>query len=167
MNVVGKVPLGDPTLSCLRQENEGLDVLRTDGTEVPPISREDRGDRAPLSDRDNAGVRTAEREVGVLLDQLRHALEILGDEIGDHQITAGEGSEEGRFGRRTEIVPTDHVADFGHDRRRNQEWPGQRLQQPRALLVPDVGVVEAGDQRTGVDEDLTQLDGPSRCGRRP
>lgn len=81
-------------------------MVRANGSKVPSIDGENSRDRAALSDRDNAGVRAAQRKVGVLLDQLCHAFEV-------------------------------------------------------------VCVVEAGDQRTGVDEDLIQLDGPSRCGRRP
>lgn len=127
----------------------------------------DRGDRASFGYGDDAGVRAAEWEVGVLLDELGHALEVVLDEVGDDEVAVSERSEEGGLGSRAELVPADHVADLGDDGRRHEERAGHGLQQPRALLVPDVGVVEAGDERTGIDEDLTQLDGPSRFGRRP
>lgn len=142
-------------------------MFRADRVEVATIGGEDRGDRAPLGDGDDARIRSAEWDVSALVDELGHALEVVLDEVGDDEVAVSERSEEGGLGCRAEVVPADHVADFGDDGRRYEERSGQGLQQPRALLVPYVGVVEAGDERAGIDEDFTQLGGPFRFGRRP
>ena len=142
-------------------------MSRTDGCEVPTVGGEDRGDRTPLRDSDHAGVGPAEGEVVALLDELGHPLEILIDEVTDDELAARERAEKRRLCSRTEAVPGDHVADIGDDGRRHDQRPRQGLQQTRALVVPDVGVVEARDQRSGVDQDLSQPVVPCRRGCRP
>jgi hypothetical protein len=80
------------------KKRERLDVLRTDGGEMPAVGGEDGRDRSAFGDGDDAGVGAAEREVVVLLDELGHALEVVLDEVGDREVAGGEGSEEGGFG---------------------------------------------------------------------
>jgi hypothetical protein len=53
-----------------------------DGGEVAAVGGEDCGDRAAFGDSDDAGVRAAEWEVGVLLDELGHALEVVVGQVG-------------------------------------------------------------------------------------
>ncbi len=60
------------------KERERLDVLWPDDGEVSVVKRRNFRPTEPLRRRDHGRVYSAEREIRVLLDELRHALEIRG-----------------------------------------------------------------------------------------
>jgi hypothetical protein len=82
-------------LARLWQEVERLDVFRADRAEVATIGGEDCGDGASFGDGDgdDARIGAAEWEVGILVDLLGHAFEVVLDEVGHDEVAVGERSE--------------------------------------------------------------------------
>lgn len=86
-----------------RQQLERLAVSGADGPEVATVQRDDGGRAQPLGERDHGSVGAAEREVP-MLDQFRHACEVLAAESLDVEL--GEAVQEARFAAGPSRNPT-------------------------------------------------------------
>ncbi len=75
---------------------------------MAPVEGGDSGELKALCDDDQAGIRAAETEVGIRLDQVGDPLSVSGRDRLDLQLTRGEGTEERCF-RGCAELPTDEV----------------------------------------------------------
>ena len=80
----------------LRDQLEGCGVARTHNAEVATVESGDPGNPEALSDDDQAGIRAAETEIGVQLDQLGDAPSVGGGDHLDLEFACGHGTEEAR-----------------------------------------------------------------------
>ncbi len=80
----------------LRQQLECLAVARFDGRKVAAVQRDDDLRIQSLSKRDDGGIGTAERKVGVLMHKIRHAREVLG--AGPFDIELAEAAQKDSLG---------------------------------------------------------------------
>jgi len=83
------------------QQREGRGVPGTYDTEMPPVQRGYLNETEPFGDRDNPGVGRTERQVRVLVDQVRHPRVVVGREVDRLEVTVGQRAQEGRLDPRT------------------------------------------------------------------
>ena len=72
-------------------------MSRTDDNEVPSVERRDFSDVDAFRDRDDGCVRGAEREVGVLLDQVGYACVVSRREVYGAGFAIGHAPQEHRL----------------------------------------------------------------------
>lgn len=128
---------------------------RADDAEVAVVEGRDFGDPQPFGDRDHGGVGGAEREVGVGVDQVGHALVVSEFEVDDDDRLLGDRAKERALDPRT-AGAGEQVADFGHDRCRDEDWAPRKMQpgeQIGAGPVVRVAAVGGCDERPGIADD--------------
>jgi hypothetical protein len=84
---------------ALREQLEGIDVAGSDDREVGAVEGQNLPDAEALGHGDDAGVRGAEGQVGVALDELRAAFQVLGGEGDEAEGADGNGAQDGGLGR--------------------------------------------------------------------
>ena len=67
---------------------------RSDGVEVPRVQSGNSRDLEALGDRDDRRVGGAEREVRLLVDQLRGSAKVVGREVGEFEVAGREEPQE-------------------------------------------------------------------------
>ena len=109
---------GDPGSSG--QERERLRMPRPDDREVPAVERRDLRLAEPLCRRDDGSVDRAEWEIRVLLNELRHPLQIGSGWRLEPELSASGGAQQRRLSGRAECL-RDEVPRFGQNERRRDE----------------------------------------------
>jgi len=92
------------------------------------IGGQNRRDVEPLGEGDHARVRATQRKVRILLDELGHAFEVFAFEVADNEVGIRERTQEPGFRGGAEAVAVDHVADFGDDRRGDDQGTRKGLE---------------------------------------
>jgi len=90
----------------LRDELEGVDVIRSDDSEVTMVERRDRGRAETLGCRNHGRVYGAERKVGVGLDELGRSTEIGDLERLEDDSALSELAKQPSLGAAPAILPT-------------------------------------------------------------
>ena len=95
-----------------RQEIECGHMGWSHDREMAPVDGGHRVNAKPLSNRDNAGIRPAKRQVTILPDQDAHTPHVIRSDVDNRAVRAiGKILEEGGFNLGTKL-PTNVVADF-------------------------------------------------------
>src|SRR5215212_2264568 len=98
------------------EQREDLHVGRTHHAEVAPVEGGDLVGAQALGDGDDGGVGATEAQVGILLDQGRHAADVGDGEIGQVELTGLKAAQELRLGdRATAVATADEMTDLGND----------------------------------------------------
>ncbi|SCK49729.1 hypothetical protein H180DRAFT_04461 [Streptomyces sp. WMMB 322] len=105
----------------VREQLERGGVNRANDAEVLPVHGAHLLRLPPFSDRDDASIRAAEWQVGVLPHEFSHACDVLWHETGDRSQLAGcERIQERRFDL-CATASSQQVAHFGNDRGRDHK----------------------------------------------
>ena len=116
------------TERLLRDEVEGVDVARSYDGEVASVERGDRGFSESFGGGDHTGVDGSEPEVGVGVDQVGHASEIVGLHGMELEQGAAQLAQKAGLGGRPEEL-ADEVAGFDQDKLRYDHRLGRRLEE--------------------------------------
>lgn len=138
-----------------RDGDEGVNVTRPDGSEVPQVHRGNRDNPQPFADGHHRRIRAAEPEIGVLAHEARHPPEIGIDEfdqlkgaVRPHAHTVQESG----LGRRAQR-PVDEITSLGKDRGRNHKNIRRTPEPVRASRMMLVPPVSKGVKDIRIDED--------------
>lgn len=130
---------------------EGVGVARTNNAEMAPVEGGDFGECKALGDDDQAGIRAAETEVGIRLNQVGDPSSVSGRDRLDLQLARGESTEERCF-RGCAELPTDEVGAFG-DHKRGRYKRARALNDFDAGLMIGIGVVGGREENARVDDE--------------
>lgn len=98
-------------------------VRRFDHPKVAVVERGDVGDPEPFGDRDHRRVDGTQRKIGVLADEVLHALQVGCDQLGVGEGAVDELVQEGRRG--VVLAPAfQEVADLNDNGRGTMSGPG-------------------------------------------
>ncbi len=133
------------------RELEGVAVCGANDAEVSAVQGGDPCRAEAFSDRDQAGVGSAEGQVLVAVDELSDALPIGCGEGLDGEGAVDDRVVERRFGVCAEFSG-EQVDRFGNDHRGGDQWPGRGFEELKAGLVVAVGAIGGSDEWAGVND---------------
>jgi hypothetical protein len=145
-------------------------VARRYRTEVSAVERGDPDGLEALGKRHQAGVRSTQREVAVLLDQVLDPLPVVVCQRFHQKCAVDDRVIQRDLGGNAQ-VPFQQIRRFSDDHRGGDQRSIILLQQIGALPVPRVSAIGRRDQDTGVDDerpvsrDRSHRRGALRCDR--
>ena len=122
-----------------------------DHSEVPVVKCCNAGGVEPFSDRDEAGVATAKREIAVPVNERSDSFPVDGRERLDGQGVVDDRRVQTKFALGADLTG-DHIRSLGDDHCGCNKWPGVGLKKVPTGEVIDVVGVRGRDEHTCIDD---------------
>ncbi len=116
------------------------------------IDRGDAVDSVALDQDNEAGVGRSERQVGVLLDEIRDPRPVLSAEWFHHEVPRCDGANERCLGCWSELT-VDQVTGLGDHEWRRTEGSSLTFEQLATRLMVGIALVCRGEQHARVDDE--------------
>lgn len=137
------------------QEQQNVNVPRSNDGEVPPIEGGDLSDSKSLGQGHQGCVSAAKRKIRVLHDELGHPAEVNRQQLNGAEVAFGEARQELCLDA-SAALPSEQISNLGHDGAGNQDLSSRKMQarqQLNAGVVMIVPVKSRSDQWPGVGKD--------------